>query len=72
VCPWNTGAQRRAEGLEPDAVDDAFPPLDEWLEADPDELAERYRRLYVPDRDGRRLARNARAALANVTARSQS
>ena len=29
---------RRAPGraeLEPDAVDDAFPPLDEWLEADP-------------------------------------
>jgi epoxyqueuosine reductase len=72
VCPWNTGAERRAEGLEPDAVDDAFPLLDEWLEAEPDELAERYRRLYVPDRDGRRLARNARAALANVTARSQS
>ena len=35
VCPWNTGADRRAEGLEPDAVDDAFPPLEEWLEADP-------------------------------------
>jgi epoxyqueuosine reductase len=71
VCPWNTGADRRAEGLEPDAVDDAFPPLDEWLEADPDELAQRYRRLYVPDRDGRRLARNARAALANLSARPQ-
>jgi epoxyqueuosine reductase len=72
VCPWNTGAERRAEGLEPDAVDDAFPPLEEWLGADPDELAHRYRRLYVPDLDGRRLARNARTALANVTARSQS
>jgi epoxyqueuosine reductase len=68
VCPWNTGAERRAGALEPDAVDDAFPPLDEWLGADPDELARRYRRLYVPDRDGRHLARNARAALANVTA----
>jgi hypothetical protein len=53
--------------LEPDAVDDAFPLLQEWIEADPDELAHRYRRLYVPDRDGRRLARNARAALANVS-----
>jgi epoxyqueuosine reductase len=69
VCPWNTGASRRAAGLEPDAVEDAFPPLREWLEADPDELAHRYRRLYVPDRDGRRLVRNARAALANITAR---
>ena len=69
VCPWNTGADRRAAELEPDAVDDAFPLLAEWLEADADQLAHRYRRLYVPDHDGRRLARNARAALANVTAR---
>jgi epoxyqueuosine reductase QueG len=69
VCPWNTGASRRAAGLEPDAVDDAFPALAEWIDADPGELAHRYRRLYVPDRDGRRLARNARAALANITAR---
>jgi epoxyqueuosine reductase len=66
ACPWNTGADRRAAGLEPDAVDDAFPPLAEWLDADPDELAERYRRLYVPDRDGRHLQRNARVALANL------
>jgi epoxyqueuosine reductase len=71
VCPWNTGADRRAAGREPDAVDDAFPPLSDWLDADPDELAHRYRRLYVPDRDGRRLARNARAALANLSARPQ-
>jgi epoxyqueuosine reductase len=69
VCPWNTGASRRAAGLEPDAVDDAFPPLADWLEADPDELVQRYRRLYVPDRDGRHLARNARVALANVSGR---
>ena len=68
VCPWNTGADRRAAEREPDAVDDAFPPLREWLEADPAELAERYRRLYIPDRDGRHLQRNARVALANVTA----
>jgi epoxyqueuosine reductase len=67
VCPWNTGADRRAAELEPDGVDDAYPPLREWLEADPDALAERYRRLYVPDRDGRHLQRNARVALANVT-----
>ena len=31
------------------------------------ELAERYRRLYVPDLDGRHLQRNARVALANVS-----
>lgn len=68
VCPWNTGAERRAAALGPDAVDDAFPPLREWLEADPDELADRYRRLYIPDRDGRYLQRNARAARRNLTA----
>jgi epoxyqueuosine reductase len=67
VCPWNTGADRRAAALEPDTVADAFPPLREWLDADPDVLAARYRRLYVPDRDGRHLQRNARVALANVT-----
>jgi epoxyqueuosine reductase len=67
VCPWNTGAERRAAALLPDAVDDAFPPLDEWIGADPDELAQRYRRLYVPDRDGRHLVRNARAARANLS-----
>ena len=32
---------------------------------------DRYRRLYVPDRDGRRLARNARAALRTSAARPQ-
>jgi epoxyqueuosine reductase len=67
VCPWNTGADRRAAGLEPDATDDAFPPLAEWLQAEPDALAERYRRLYIPDNDGRYLKRNARVALANVS-----
>ena len=24
--------------LEPDAIDDAFPPLEEWIDADPDEV----------------------------------
>jgi epoxyqueuosine reductase len=67
VCPWNTGADRRAAGRDPDDVDDAFPPLREWLDAEPDALAARYRRLYVPDRDGRHLQRNARVALANLS-----
>jgi hypothetical protein len=49
-------------------VDDAFPRLATWLEASPEELAHRYRRLYVPDRDGAHLQRNARVALANVSA----
>src|SRR5690242_389454 len=67
VCPWNTGAERRAADREPDDVDAVFPPLREWLDADPEALAARYRRLYIPDRDGRHLQRNARVALANVT-----
>jgi epoxyqueuosine reductase len=71
VCPWNRGAERRAEGLEPDPADEAFPRLADWLEADPQELADRYRRLYIPDRDGRLLQRNARVAAANVSARER-
>ena len=67
VCPWNTGADRRAADREPDDVEAAFPRLGEWLEADPEALAIRYRRLYIPDRDGRHLQRNARVALANIT-----
>jgi epoxyqueuosine reductase len=66
VCPWNRGAERRAETLPADPVDDVFPPLAEWLEESPERLADRYRRLYIPDNDGRHLQRNARVALANV------
>jgi epoxyqueuosine reductase len=68
VCPWNAGAERRAAAAEPDGVDDVFPPLLDWLEADPAVLADRYRRLYVPDRDGRHRQRNARVALGNARA----
>jgi epoxyqueuosine reductase len=67
VCPWNRGAERRAADAAPDDVDDAFPRLADWLDADPEELAERYRRLYVPENDGRYLQRNARVALRNVS-----
>jgi epoxyqueuosine reductase len=66
VCPWNRGAERRAASLDPDPVDAAYPLLEKWLSADPDQLAERYRRLYVPDLDGRHLQRNAHVALANL------
>jgi epoxyqueuosine reductase len=66
VCPWNRGADRRAAALDPDPVDDVYPPLEAWLSAEPDQLAERYRRLYVPDLDGRHLQRNARVALLNL------
>jgi epoxyqueuosine reductase len=67
VCPWNRGADHRAAGVEPDPPDAAYPPLADWLEAEPEALADRYRRLYVPDRDGRRLQRNARLAKANLS-----
>jgi epoxyqueuosine reductase len=67
VCPWNRGAERRAADVEADDPDDAFPPLAEWLAADPEELRARYRRLYVPRNDGRVLQRNARVALRNLT-----
>jgi epoxyqueuosine reductase len=66
VCPWNRGAERRAASFDPDPVDETYPLLEGWLSADPDQLAERYRRLYVPDLDGRHLQRNARVALANL------
>jgi epoxyqueuosine reductase len=65
VCPWNRGAERRAGQLAADPVDEVFPLLEGWLTADPDQLVERYRRLYVPDLDGHHLQRNARVALAN-------
>jgi epoxyqueuosine reductase len=68
VCPWNRGPERRAAGAEPDPADEVFPSLSGWIDSDPDRLAERYRRLYIPDRDGRHLQRNARTALANVQA----
>ncbi len=65
VCPWNAGAERRAAAAAPDPSDAAFPLLQGWIDADPHELAARYERLYVPDRDGRYLQRNARNALSN-------
>ena len=40
--------------------------LVEWLEADGDELVERYDRLYVPRNDPRWLRRNALIAAGNV------
>jgi epoxyqueuosine reductase len=66
VCPWNRGVERRSAGSEPDAVEEVFPSLAGWLEEEPQRLADRYRRLYVPDRDGRYLQRNARNALENI------
>jgi epoxyqueuosine reductase len=67
VCPWNRGVDRRSSLLEPDPPDVAYPRLSEWLDSDPGDLADRYRRLYVPDRDGHHLQRNARVVLANLS-----
>ena len=40
--------------------------LADWLEADDDELAARYDRLFVPRNDPRYLRRNALVALGNA------
>jgi epoxyqueuosine reductase len=65
VCPWNRGVERRRADATP--PDDAEPTvsLAEWLEADADELIDRYERLYVPRKDARYLRRNALVALGN-------
>jgi epoxyqueuosine reductase len=65
VCPWNRGVEgRRAgethEGAEPHVS------LADWLQADDDELAARYDRLFVPSNDPRFLRRNALVALGNT------
>jgi epoxyqueuosine reductase len=65
VCPWNRGIEKRRAGLPPPVGAEPHVDLVEWLEADPDELRERYERLYVPGNDGRFLWRNARIALEN-------
>jgi epoxyqueuosine reductase len=66
VCPWNRGIEKRRAG-EP-LPDDATPhvSLVEWLQSDPDELRQRFARLYVPRNDGRRLRLNALVAAGNV------
>jgi epoxyqueuosine reductase len=65
VCPWNRGVEKRRAGEPPPAGVEANVSLVEWLESDPDELARRYERLFVPRKDGRFLKRNALVALGN-------
>jgi epoxyqueuosine reductase len=65
VCPWNRGIEKRRAGQAPPAGAEPHVDLLAWLESDPDELRERYARLYVPRNDGRFLQRNARIALEN-------
>jgi epoxyqueuosine reductase len=65
VCPWNRGIEkRRADEPLPSGAEPHVDLVD-WLESDPQELRERYARLYVPRNDGRFLQRNAEIALAN-------
>ena len=66
VCPWNRGIEKRRAG-EPLPTDaEPHVSLVEWLQADGDELARRYDRLFVPRNDPRYLRRNALVALGNV------
>src|SRR6478672_6854248 len=66
VCPWNRGVEKRraAEPLPEDATPHVS--LVDWLRSDPDELRNRFIRLYVPRNDGRRLRLNALVAAGNV------
>lgn len=66
VCPWNRGVEkRRADAGLPTGAEPVVS-LRDWLEADGDELVERYDRLYVPRNDPRWLRRNALVAAGNV------
>ena len=65
VCPWNRGVEKRRAGVE---AAEAHVSLADWLEAEPHELRDRYRRLYVPRNDGRFLQRNAAIAAENLDA----
>ncbi len=66
VCPWNRGIEKRRAGEHPPEDAEPFVSLVDWLEADADDLARRYDRLYVPRNDGRYLRRNALVAAGNV------
>ncbi len=65
VCPWNRGIEKRRAGEEPPAGAEPVVSLLDWLEADDEELRERYDRLYFPRNDPRYLRRNALVAAGN-------
>jgi epoxyqueuosine reductase len=65
VCPWNRGVEKRRAGQAPPPGAEPHVSLVDWLEADDDELASRYDRLFVPRNDPRYLRRNALVALGN-------
>ncbi len=66
VCPWNRGVEKRRAGEELEPGAEPHVSLVEWLEAEAQELRDRYDRLYVPRNDGRYLRRNALVALGNT------
>jgi epoxyqueuosine reductase len=66
VCPWNRGVEKRRAAEPPAAAAEPAVSLIDWLEADGEELIERYDRLYVPRNDPRWLRRNALVAAGNV------
>jgi epoxyqueuosine reductase len=66
VCPWNRGVEKRRAGEAPPPGAEPHVSLVDWLEADDDELASRYERLFVPRNDPRFLRRNALVALGNA------
>jgi epoxyqueuosine reductase len=66
VCPWNRGVERRRADEPLPAGAEPTVSLVEWLEADGEELRQRYDRLYVPRNDPRYLRRNVLVALGNT------
>ena len=66
VCPWNRGVEKRRAGrAQPEGAEPRVS-LADWLEADAEELAHRYDRLFVPRNDPRYLRRNALVVLGNI------
>jgi epoxyqueuosine reductase len=68
VCPWNRGVEKRRAHAALPPGSEPHVSLADWLAADPHELRERYRRLYVPRNDGRLLQRNAAITRENLNA----
>ena len=66
VCPWNRGVEKRRAGEAPPEGAEPHVSLADWLDADDEELAARYERLFVPRNDPRFLRRNALVALGNA------
>jgi len=66
VCPWNRGIEKRREGSRPPEGSEQHVSLLDWLEADDEDLARRYDRLFSPRNDPRYLRRNALVALGNT------